>query len=159
MNRNDVMLRVVARLLLGPSIMVAAALIVKGYNDVGDGFAAGMVVALAIALCYVALGAAGVEDALPPLRYAPRLAVGGLLISLAVGFGPLLLGESLFTHHPGPGQHVVTVGSLELFTPLLFDIGVFMLVVGVMTVLLHQFADPDRGSEDFHDRTDEGKQP
>ncbi|MFF2028331.1 MnhB domain-containing protein [Streptomyces sp. NPDC058171] len=79
-------LAVVARLLLGPSLMVAAALIVKGYTDVGDGFAAGMVVALAIALCYVALGAASAEKALPPLRYAPQLAVAGLLLSLAVGF-------------------------------------------------------------------------
>ena len=47
----DVVVRVVARMLLGPSLVVAAALIVKGYAEVGDGFAAGVIVALAIGLC------------------------------------------------------------------------------------------------------------
>lgn len=148
MRRASVAIRVVARLLLGPSIMVAAALIIKGYTDVGDGFAAGMVVALAIALCYVAFGAADAERLLPPLRYSPHIAVGGLLLSLAVGFFPVLYDEPLFSHEPGPGEHVTTFGSLELFTPLLFDLGIFLLVVGVMTVLLHQFAEPDAHAAD-----------
>ena len=78
--------RVVARLLPGPSLMVAAGLIVKGYAEVGDWFAAGVIVALAIALIYVAVGAEGAEAALPILRHAPTLAVGGLLLALASGF-------------------------------------------------------------------------
>jgi multicomponent Na+:H+ antiporter subunit B len=81
----NVVVLVVARLLWGPSLMVAVSLIVKGYADVGDGFAAGVVVALAIALFYVGLGASAAEQAL-------------------------------------------------------FDVGLFLLVVGVLTVLLHQFA-------------------
>ncbi|WP_197415993.1 MnhB domain-containing protein [Mycobacterium sp. GA-1199] len=151
MRRTSVVLRVVARLLLGPSIMVAAALIVKGYTDVGDGFAAGMVVALAIALCYVAFGATDAERLLPPLRYSPHCAVGGLLLSLAVGFFPVLYNAPLFSHEPGPGERVTTFGSLELFTPLIFDLGIFLLVVGVMTVLLHQMAEPDAHATDTAD--------
>lgn len=38
---------------------------------------------------------------------------------------------------------MTTVGTLELFTPLAFDIAIFSLVVGVMTMMLHQFASPD----------------
>ncbi|GAB2994252.1 MnhB domain-containing protein [Mycobacterium bourgelatii] len=144
MRRKDVVLRVVAQVLLGPSLMVAAALIVKGYVDVGDGFAAGMVVALAVALCYVALGAPTAERMLPLLRFAPQVAVAGLLLSLLVGFLPLLFDKPLFSHFPARGQRVVTIGSLELFTPLLFDIGVFLLVFGVMAMLLHQFSGPER---------------
>ncbi|CAM2836063.1 sodium:proton antiporter [Mycobacterium intermedium] len=154
--RRDVVLRVVARVLLGPSLMVAAALIVKGYVDVGDGFAAGMVVALAVALSYVALGAAQAEERLPLLRFAPHAAVGGLLISLVVGFAPLIFEKPLFSHFPGPGQRVVTIGSLELFTPLIFDIGVFLLVFGVMTMLLHQFGDPEDPVRRPADDVDEG---
>ncbi|MFI7679258.1 MnhB domain-containing protein [Actinophytocola sp. NPDC049390] len=134
--------RVVARLLPGPSVMVAAGLIVKGYAEVGDGFAAGVIVALAVALIYVALGADGAEAALPMLRHAPALAIGGVLLALASGFVPLAFGEPPVTHHPGRGEHVVKIGALELFTPLLFDIGVFLLVVGVLTVLLHQLGRP-----------------
>ena len=147
MNRPEVVVRVVARLLLGPSLVVAASLIVKGYAEVGDGFAAGVVVALAIALQYVALGAAGAEAALPVLRRAPALAVGGLLLALAAGFFPLALGEPPVSHRPAPGEHVVTIDRLELFTPLLLDTGIFLLVVGVLTLLLHQLAAPEEEHE------------
>lgn len=138
----DSVVRVVARVLPGPSVMVAAGLIVKGYAEVGDGFAAGVIVALAIGLTYVALGAEGAEAAQPRLRHAPKVAVGGLLLALASGFFPLAFGEPPVTHRPGRGEHVVKVGELELFTPLLFDIGVFLLVIGVLTMLLHQFGRP-----------------
>ena len=49
-------LDVVAPRLLGPAVMVAAAIIVKGYTDVGDGFSAGVIVALAISLRYITFG-------------------------------------------------------------------------------------------------------
>jgi multicomponent Na+:H+ antiporter subunit B len=139
----DAVVRVVARMLLGPTLMVAAALIAKGYAEVGDGFGSGVAVSLAIALTYIALGGADAERALPMLRHAPKLAVGGLLLALASGFFPLLWGEPLVSHRPSPGEHVVTIGALELFTPLVLDIGVFLLVVGVLTVLLHQMARED----------------
>jgi multicomponent Na+:H+ antiporter subunit B len=142
--RTDPVVWGVARLLWGPGLVVAAALIVKGYVDVGDGFSAGVIVALAIALFYVALGATTAERALPFLRYAPRVAVVGLLIDIGTGFFPLAAGEPIFSHLPGPGEHVVTLGSLEFFTPLLFDVGLFLLVVGVLTTLLHQLAGLER---------------
>jgi len=141
--RPDAVVRVVARMLLGPVLMVAAALIAKGYAEVGDGFGAGVAVSLVIALVYVALGGAEAEAALPVLRHAPKLAVGGLLLALASGFFPLLLGEPPVSHRPAVGEHVVKIGALELFTPLVLDVGVFLLVVGVLTVLLHHLARGD----------------
>jgi multicomponent Na+:H+ antiporter subunit B len=54
----------------------------------------------------------------------------------------LLLGEPPVSHRPAPGEHVVKIGALELFTPLVLDIEVFLLVVGVLTVLLHNMARP-----------------
>jgi multicomponent Na+:H+ antiporter subunit B len=162
--RTNVVLWSVARLLWSPSLVVAASLIVKGYADVGDGFSAGVVVALAIALFYVALGASVAERALPFLRYAPWLVVAGLLMSIGTGFFPLVFGEPIFSHLPRPGAHVVTVGSLEMFTPLLFDLGLFMLVVGVLTVLLHQFAGLEglaqsRSNNHVDDKSTGGQQP
>jgi multicomponent Na+:H+ antiporter subunit B len=142
-DRPDVIIRVIARMLLGPALMVAAALIAKGYAEVGDGFGAGVAVALVIALTYVALGGARAEAALPALRHGPKLAVGGLLLALASGFFPLLLGERPVSHRPAPGEPVVKAGTLEFFTPLVFDIGVFLLVVGVLIVLLHHMARRD----------------
>jgi multicomponent Na+:H+ antiporter subunit B len=135
-----ILVRAVARLLLAPSLIVAAALMVKGYSDVGDGFSAGVIVALAVALQYIALGPEQAEAALPVLRFAPMLMVTGLLVALAIGFFPLVLGRPVFSHFPRPGQHPVTIGTLEFITAVLFDVGVFLLVVGVLVALMHQLA-------------------
>ncbi|SDQ41535.1 MnhB domain-containing protein [Quadrisphaera sp. DSM 44207] len=142
----------VARELLGPSLVVAATLIVKGYQDVGDGFAAGVVVALVLALHYVAFGTDGAEAVLPVLRRAPALLVGGLLLALGSGFFPVLSGGPPFSHWPPPGEHVPTVGALEVFTPLLFDVGVCLLVVGTLVVVVHQLGHADDiGADDGAD--------
>jgi multicomponent Na+:H+ antiporter subunit B len=133
-------IEVVAPRLLGPAVMVAAAIIVKGYTDVGDGFSAGVIVALAIALRYIAYGPERAERSLPILRHAPVVAAGGLLLALAVGFLPVAWGDPPFTHQPGPGAHVVTFGTLELITAVAFDIGVFLLVCGVLVTLVHHLA-------------------
>jgi multicomponent Na+:H+ antiporter subunit B len=136
----SVVIDVVAPRLLGPAVMVAAAIIVKGYTDVGDGFSAGVIVALAIALRYITFGPRRAERSLPILRHAPAVAAGGLLLALAVGFLPIVTGDPPFTHRPGPGEHVVKFGTLELISAVAFDVGVFLLVCGVLVTLVHQLA-------------------
>jgi multicomponent Na+:H+ antiporter subunit B len=136
----SLVVEVIAPRLLGPAVMVAAAIIVKGYADVGDGFSAGVIVALAIALRYVTLGTERAERSLPVLRQAPVIAAGGLLLALAVGFLPVAAGDPPFTHRPAPGAHVVKVGTLELISAVAFDVGVFLLVCGVLVTLVHQLA-------------------
>jgi multicomponent Na+:H+ antiporter subunit B len=136
----SVILEVVAPRLLGPAVMVAAAIIVKGYVDVGDGFSAGVVVALAVALRYVTLGPERAERSLPVLRHAPALAAAGLLLALTVGFVPVAIGEPPFTHYPRPGADVLHVGTLELTTAVAFDVGVFLLVAGALVEVIHQLA-------------------
>jgi multicomponent Na+:H+ antiporter subunit B len=135
--------RAIARLLLAPSLVVAVAIMVKGYSDVGDGFSAGVIVALAVSLQYVAYGRRRAEAALPFLRLAPLVAGAGLLLALAVGFVPVLGGVPIFTHWPAPGAHPTRIGTLEMLTAVVFDIGVFLLVVGVLVVLVHQLADDE----------------
>jgi multisubunit Na+/H+ antiporter MnhB subunit len=127
---TTVLTRAVARLLLAPVLMVAAAVLVKGYADVGDGFAAGVIAALGVLLQYLAFGRAAVERALP-VRRAAQLAVGGLLLALAVAFLPALEGGAPLQHAPAPGAEVVKLGSLELIGAVAFDVGVFALVLGM----------------------------
>jgi multisubunit Na+/H+ antiporter MnhB subunit len=132
---TTVLTRAVARLMLAPVVMVALAILVKGYVDVGDGFAAGIVAALGVLLQYLAFGRHAVERALP-VRHAPHLAAAGLLIALGVAFVPALFGDAPLQHVPPPGADVVTIGSLELITAVLFDVGVFALVVGVCVAVI-----------------------
>jgi multisubunit Na+/H+ antiporter MnhB subunit len=133
-------IEVIAARLLGPALMVAAAIIVKGYTDVGDGFSAGVIVALAIALRYITLGPDVAERSLPVLRTAPIVAAGGLLIALGFGFAGVLVGDPPFTHYPGPGEDVVKIGTLEILTAVGFDVGLFLLVTGTLVTLVHHLA-------------------
>lgn len=136
----SVILEVVAPRLLGPAVLVALAMIVKGYGDVGDGFSGGVIVALAVALRYITLGPKRAERGLPLLRHTPVAAAAGLFLALAVGFFPVALGEPPFTHFPPPGEHVIEIGTLEVMTAVAFDIGVFLLVTGVLVMLIHHLA-------------------
>lgn len=136
------MARWVARLALAPSLVVALALLAKGYADVGDGFTAGAVAALGVLLQYVAYGSAYVERRLP-VRHAVPVAVAGLLVALAVSFQPVLRGEPILTHSPPPGTEAVHVGTLDLVTAVLFDVGVFLLVLGAVGTIIGSLVDPD----------------
>lgn len=131
---------VIAPRLLGPAVMLGLAVVVKSYADVGDGFSAAVIVTLAISLRYITLGWEHAERSLPVLRHAPVIAITGLLIALAVGFFPLFQGNPPFTHLPGPGEPVMKIGTLELITPVAFDLGLFLLVTGSLVVLLHNLA-------------------
>ena len=144
---NMVVVEVVAPRLLGPALMVAGAILVKGYADVGDGFSAGVIVGVAIALRYIALGRERAERTLPVLARAPQLATAGLLAALAVGFFPVALGDPPFTHLPRPGDQVIEIGTLELITAVAFDVGLFVLVVSSLVILVHQLSHLGGASE------------
>ncbi len=143
----SIIIYVVAPRLLGPALMIAAAIIVKGYADVGVGVSAAVIVALAITLRYLAFGTKRAELSLPILRHAPAVTVAGLLIALAVGFAPVAFGDPPFTHQPPPGEDVVKIGTLELISAVAFDIGVFLLVCGALVTLVHQLARLVEGEE------------
>lgn len=126
---TSLLTRTVAKLLLLPTLVVAFAILVKGYTQPGDGFSAGVVAGLGVVLQYLAFGREEAEK-LPLVRHAGVIAFVGLLISLLVGLAPLLLGDPLLTHYPPPGAKVLHFGTLEAITAVLFDVGVFLLVFG-----------------------------
>ncbi len=140
---TSVMVRKVARLLLLPTLLTAAAILVKGYVEPGDGFSAGVVAALGILLQYLALGRREAEK-LPIVRHALAVTFAGLLLSLGVAAAPLFLGEAVLTHYPPAGSKVVHLGTLELITAVVFDVGVFLLVfgfaVGTVTIFARAIA-------------------
>jgi len=125
----SVMPRAVARLLLPVTMMVAAAILIKGYADVGDGFSAGIVASLGVLLQYVAYGPA-LPGKLAVVRHATMISLAGLFLALSVAFVPVFFGDPVLTQYPRPGKHVIHIGSIELLTAVAFDIGVFLLVFG-----------------------------
>lgn len=136
---TSVLTQMVARSLLAPTLMVAIAILVKGYADVGDGFAAGIVAALAVLLQYLAFGRATVFAALP-VRYAGTVALSGLAVAVGVFGVPLLTGAAPLEHWPPPGETPVHIGSIEVITAVVFDVGVFLLVFGSALAIIDALA-------------------
>lgn len=136
---TSVLTEMVARLLLLPTVVAAFAILVKGYAQPGDGFAAGVVASLGVLLQHLALGHRKAEK-LAVVRQAPAIAGAGLVLSLLVATVPLFLGDPVLTHYPRPGEHVIYLGTLELITPVIFDVGIFLLVFGFVVGTMNAFA-------------------
>jgi multisubunit Na+/H+ antiporter MnhB subunit len=93
----------IARLLLPITFIGAAALLVKGYGSVGDGFSAGVTAACGVLLQYLAFKPQLVEE-LFPVRYSINIAMAGLSLAFVVVFWPAVFGmnsESLVTPPSG----------------------------------------------------------
>jgi multicomponent Na+:H+ antiporter subunit A len=133
--------RGIARLLYLPAFVVAAAILVKGFVQAGDGFSAGMIAALGVVLRYMAFGHEQTK-ALPAVRHAVAVAFTGLLVALGVAAAPLFLGEPVLTHFPLAklGTEPVHLGTVEVMTAVLFDFGVFLLVFGFAVGMVTFFA-------------------
>jgi multicomponent K+:H+ antiporter subunit A len=140
---------VLVRLLLPFAAMVAFYFFLRGHNEPGGGFVAGLVLSVALLLQYIISGTYWVEDHLP--LYPRRWIAAGLLFSLATGFGSLFWGFPFLTSHT---LHLTLplIGDLHLASALFFDIGVFALVVGSTMLILTAIAHQSVRSHRYRDR-------
>jgi multisubunit Na+/H+ antiporter MnhB subunit len=144
--RVTTLIRHVATFLLPASLVIALAILVKGYTQVGDGFSAGVVAALGVLLQYIGLGREEARRKVGAQRAMIGLVVG-LSLMLLVVLVPALFGESVVTHYPGPEQDVVELGTLELGTAALFDVGVLLVVLSTLVLVLdHLIAAPEEAA-------------
>jgi len=123
--------------------LVAVYLLWRGHNLPGGGFIAGLASAIALILLSLALGV----EAMPRiLRVDPmRVAAAGLLLALVTGTGPVLWGRPFLEHFHVHIHGVPWFGELHVGTPLLFDVGVYLIVVGVVSKMLFVFMQSTRG--------------
>ncbi|MBR7654766.1 monovalent cation/H+ antiporter subunit A [Brucella oryzae] len=120
-------------------IVLAVHLFLRGHDLPGGGFAAGITLAIAFLLQYLASGARVVEDR---LRILPLRWIGlGLLFAAATGAGSWFFGYPFLTTF-FQYTDIPHIGKMPTASALLFDLGVFTLVVGatvlVLIALAHQ---------------------
>ncbi len=132
---SSLILRTASRLLVSLILLFSVFLLMRGHDEPGGGFLGGLIAAIAFVLHTLADGPAAVRRT---LRVAPRgIAVFGIAIALAAGLPAALAGEPFLTGlwtslGIGPGEEGIPLG-----TPLLFDVGVYLAVVGtVLTIVL-----------------------
>jgi multicomponent K+:H+ antiporter subunit A len=130
---------VIARLLLPVALVVAAHFFLRGHNQPGGGFVAGLVVAITMLMQYIVAGTLWVE-ARTRIRPA-RWIAAGLLLGAATGLGAIALGYPFLTTHTAHAT-LPLIGEVHLPSATFFDLAVFAVVVGatllILTVLAHQ---------------------
>jgi multicomponent K+:H+ antiporter subunit A len=130
---------VLVRLLLPVAFVVSMYLFMRGHNQPGGGFVAGLVMSVAFILQYMVAGTQWVEAnmSLRPLRWMGT----GLFFALATGLGSMALGYPFMTTHTAH-LHLPLLGDVHVASALFFDIGVYAVVVGstllILTALAHQ---------------------
>ncbi len=132
---NDVILRTTTRALMPLMLSFSLFLLVRGHNEPGGGFAGGLIAAVAFVLYSFAFGVPGARRV---LRIDPTLLIGaGLGLATAAGVMGFITGEPLLTGH----WLTLDLVGLKLGTPLLFDLGVYLTVVGAALVMILALAE------------------
>lgn len=151
---RSILLEVVVRLLFHAVVVLSVFILFTGHNSPGGGFAGGLVAGLALAGRYLAggryeLGAAAPVD-------AGRLLGVGLLLAAGTATAPLFFGAHALTSTWFEAT-VPVLGHLEFTTSTIFDVGVYLVVIGmVLDVLRSLGAEVDRQQEDASEELEEG---
>ena len=124
--------RTAARLLMPLLLLFSLFLLLRGHNNPGGGFVGGLVAAAAFALYAIAFG---IQRARQALMVRPLTLLGaGLLIAVGSGVPAVLRGKPFLTALWAPGP-------IPFGTPATFDVGVFLVVAGVVLMMIFTLAE------------------
>ncbi|MFA8385949.1 MAG: monovalent cation/H+ antiporter subunit A [Pelagibaca sp.] len=136
-DRHPLMMVVVTRVLMPIALMVGIYIFLRGHNQPGGGFVAGLVVAIALLMQYMASGFAWTQDR---QRIEYHTLIGfGVIIAGVTGAGawvfdaPFLTSSYTYVHLP-------PIEEFELATAMLFDLGVFLTVLGAVMLMLYSLS-------------------
>ncbi len=136
-DRHPLLMVVATRVGLPLALALAIYIFLRGHNEPGGGFIAGLVAAIALLMQFMASGFAWAERR---QRLDPHLTIAlGIGIASLTGLGSWLFGWPFLTSHH---RYVVLwpLEKLHLSTAVLFDIGVFLTVVGSVTLALQSLS-------------------
>ncbi|SIQ30004.1 MULTISPECIES: Na+/H+ antiporter subunit A [unclassified Paenibacillus] len=131
---NDVILRTLAKVIIFIILTFSLYLLFAGHHEPGGGFIGALMTSSALVLLSMAFGIKTVREAMPvDFRL---LAAAGIGVAVLTGVGSIVLGVPFLSHTFGYVDLPV-FGKNELATAVIFDLGVYMTVVGItMTIIL-----------------------
>ena len=135
----SIILSTASRYLLPLMLIFSFFLLLRGHNEPGGGFVGGLVAAAAYALYLIANG---IEEAKKLLKAEPiKLIAIGLLLAIISAFISVINGQDFMTAVWAKNELPV-IGKVG--TPLLFDLGVYFLVLGIVTKIIFSLAEEDK---------------
>lgn len=138
---NDMMLQVSMRVITLFIFTFALYLFFAGHNNPGGGFVGGLMTAAAILVLYLVFDMKVITKAIP-FNFTTMISLG-LLLAVFTGITSIFLGYPFLTHFFGSFQFPV-FGEVELTTALIFDLGVYLVVVGAAMTIILAIAEDDR---------------
>jgi multicomponent Na+:H+ antiporter subunit B len=134
----SVILKTGSRYLIPLLLVFSFFLLLRGHNEPGGGFVGGLVAASAYALFAIANG---VKKAQSMLRFEPLSFIAiGLLIAFISGLFGMFI-DGVFMHPIWLETKVPVIGKIG--TPLIFDIGVYLLVLGISLKIIFSLFEED----------------
>jgi multicomponent Na+:H+ antiporter subunit B len=134
---TSTILQTATRVLMPLLLLFALFLLLRGHNEPGGGFVGGLVVASSFVLYSIAFG---VDAARRALLVRPATLLGvGLLVALTSGLPAVITAQPFMT-----AQWIELTGgpaAVAVGTPLVFDAGVFLAVIGVVLTIVFTLAE------------------
>jgi len=136
-DRHPLMMVVATRVMMPIALMVGVFIFLRGHNEPGGGFIAGLIVAIAIVMQYMA---SGFDWAAARQRYPYHTIIAlGVFAAALTGIGSWFADRPFLTSNYGYFQ-IPPMGEFELATAMAFDIGVFLCVVGAVMLALESLS-------------------
>ena len=140
---------IVSRLVFPTVVLYSLFLLFSGHNAPGGGFAAGLMVGLALVVRYLA---GGRHELLAAAPIPPGLLLGiGLFLSAGIGLVSMLFGGAVLQSYIVEFS-LPLLGEVKLVTSLFFDVGVYLVVIGLMLDVLRALG----GEVDAQTEAEEG---
>jgi multicomponent Na+:H+ antiporter subunit B len=137
--KNSIILSTAVKYLIPLLLIFSFFLLLRGHNEPGGGFVGGLIAASAYALFTIANS---VDEAKKFLKAEPLMLITiGLSIALISGLISLFAGE-IFMTGIWLKNEIPVIGKIG--TPLLFDLGVYFLVLGIVTKIIFSLAEEDK---------------
>jgi multicomponent K+:H+ antiporter subunit A len=130
---HPMMFEMVSQSLLPLALLVSVYIFLRGHNVPGGGFIAGLITAVAIIQQYIAHGVQWIK---PRVKIDYQwLIAGGILIATATGLGSWIF-DKPFLSTWFDYFNLPWIGEFELASAMLFDLGVYLTVVGAVMLIL-----------------------
>ena len=136
-DRHPLMMVVATRAMMPIAVMVGVYIFLRGHNQPGGGFVAGLVISIALLMQYMASGFAWTQSR---QRIEYHMMIGwGVVIAGLTGAGAWLAGKPFLTSAYGY-IHWPPIEEFEWATAMAFDLGVFLTVLGAVMLMLYSLS-------------------